>query len=162
MFPKNVINETEKFFDDYSESLAYIHDNSSGKKVFDKGTGVFQTECAEKKLEYDEIIKFSSHVPMLPNFEAKISTKRHRIEVGGCMDIHDDDPHGLAITTYLSDCEGGELAVRNPDDNNEYVLIKPETGVSVILKGGTMHEVLEVKSGTRISLQTFIDFFPSE
>lgn len=163
LFSSDAIVEAERFFEGQDESKAFIQDQSDPSNViWDKGTGVFQTEFAEKKLRYEEEIEACDLIPCLNGFDKKLATKRHRLGVGGMMDLHNDDPHGLAITTYLSDCDGGELVVLSPHNTSDYIEIKPKRFLTVILKGRTDHYVKEVKVGNRLSLQTFVDFYPKD
>lgn len=159
LFSSSSLADAEEFFNDQEESLAFLV-NEKQEKVYDEGTGVYETPCASNRLEYEDRIESCDLVPKPTGFDAKIVTKKHRMEVGGKMNTHTDDPHGIAITTYLSDCEGGELVVLNPQDSSQYVKVKPQRGLTVILKCATEHYVCEVKDGTRVSLQTFIDFYP--
>lgn len=97
-------------------------------------------------------------IPVLPDHNIYWVFRSHTFPIGGKMAEHHDGNHSVAVSIYLSDCEGGELCARN----EERLLIQPKRGRMVIMKGGTLHSVLPVKSGKRDSLQLFIGYETKE
>lgn len=141
-----------EFLGDYT--LAYI---ANGKtKTYDAGTGVFETPSETLvDSDYIKLLLDSDIVPKLPNHKVGYTTKVHKMHVGSLMAIHTDFGYSIAVTTYITDCVGGELVVENPE-TGELAKIEPKRGRTVVLKCDTPHSVLEVTEGERKSLQTFI------
>ena len=152
----NIIDDYVNHLESLGEyTLTYIQ--SSNSKVYDAGTGVFQTPEENIKSEYVKVILNSGLVPILPNHQIYHSTKVHKMSIGSLMAIHEDFGYSIAVTTYCTDCLGGELVVESPE-TGELAKIEPKSGRTVILKCDTPHSVLEVTSGERITLQTFITY----
>lgn len=95
-------------------------------------------------------------MPVLENHKVWTLAKLHRMNPGGKMARHNDYDYSLAATIYLSDCVGGELKVYSGYDQD--LLIKPVTGRVVVLKCDNDHQVLEVESGIRESIQLFVRY----
>lgn len=168
-----------KIADDYANyleslgdwSLAYIDILEEDKRLYDDGSGVYQTPVDNLDTKYTDALFNSKILPQLPNTNVEHSTRLHSMKVGSLMAIHTDKLYSLAVTTYLSDCSGGDLVVEHPDRDEIKIRgklltkaiklrkIKPKRGRTVILKCDTPHSVLEVKDGERRSLQTFITYY---
>lgn len=96
--------------------------------------------------------------PILPDHETHWFFRVHKMEVGGKMAEHCDGNFSLAVSIYLSECEGGELCIRGEDS----ILVSPKVGRMVVLKCDTLHSVLPVKQGIRKSIQLFVKFESKE
>jgi len=152
-----------KIIDEYSEhlesldeyTLAYIELDKN--KIYDDGTGVFQSFIETIESEYTKKLFESNLIPKLHHHQTLHSTRVHKMSVGSLMAIHTDYNHSIAITTYITDCVGGELVVENPE-TGELGKVEPKRGRTIILKCDTPHSVLEVVEGERKSLQTFITY----
>jgi hypothetical protein len=152
----NIVDDYVNHLESLGEyTLAYIQKGKD--KVYDAGTGVFQTPHETTKSQYTQIILNSGLVPVLPNHQIHHCTKVHKMNIGSLMAIHTDFGHSIAVTTYCTDCLGGELVVENTE-TGELAKVEPKRGRTVILKCDAPHSVLEVASGERITLQTFITY----
>ena len=140
-------------------SLAYIQEGKN--KIYDVGSGVFQSIDSNDESDYVEKIISSDLVPKLENHKITHSTKVHKMKVGSLMATHNDYGYSIAVTTYVTDCVGGELVVEHPE-TGELAKIEPNRGKTIILKCDTPHSVLEVIEGERKSLQTFLTYYKED
>ena len=153
-----------KFLEDYSKYLSSLGQgekapilSDNGEVNYDQGTGVWQTPADESCSKYIDFLIRSNLIPIPDKVKLSFSTKQHEMYCGAMMDPHDDHGHGIAVTTYLSSCVGGNLVVHSGKVNQNFE-IEPRPNRTVILKGGNEHWVSPVISGERISIQTFIRF----
>ena len=148
------------FLDSMGEyTLAYIE--TDGDKIYDKGSGVFQGVDDVAESDYAQKLISSDLVPILPDHKIHHVTKVHKMIVGSLMAIHTDQFYSIAVTTYITNCVGGELVVEHPE-TGELAKIEPKRGRTVILKCDTPHSVLEVIEGERKSLQTFLTYYKED
>lgn len=106
-------------------------------------------------------LKSLNVIPELDNHDTSYHIRAHRMEKGGKMPLHQDESYSIAVSIYLSGCLGGELeAHRFPQDCavQEAIQVKPKRNRMVVMKCSTEHKVLEVKFGTRESIQLFITY----
>lgn len=156
-----------KTIDEYSEYLESLGEytlaciDSSKGKIYDAGSGVFQSVNDLDKSDYVQKLISSDLVPKLPNNKISHTTKVHKMIVGSMMNDHKDGKQSVAVTTYITDCVGGELVVENPE-TGELAKIAPKRGRTIILKCGALHCVLEVIEGERKSLQTFLTYYKED
>ena len=156
-----------KTIDEYSEyleslgeyTLAYIQ--SGEDKVYDAGSGVFQSPSERNESKYVDKLLNDDIIPKLPNHKTAHVTKVHKMNVGSLMAIHTDCRYSIAVTTYITDCIGGELVVEHPE-TKELSKIEPKRGRTIVLKCDTPHSVLEVIEGERKSLQTFVTYYKQD
>jgi len=68
--------------------------------------------------------------------------------------IHSDNSVVSYITYLNEEFKGGEFVYYDEEKNE--ILITPKQNMSIIISNKTLHKVLEVTSGTRFSLYTFL------
>lgn len=156
--PVDYVDSLVEEFESMEQYLAFIlhHD---GTREYDEGTGVYQTRDVSHPTYYTEFLMGSPVFNLSSPHEFTFRTKLHRMEVGSTMNKHTDQHCSYAVTTYLTDCEGGELYVEDPR-TGEVVSIRPRAHRTVVMEAGIPHWVSEVRGGTRKSLQTFVQIEP--
>lgn len=108
----------------------------------------------------DKLYEYLDNLGVIPKVEG-CSVRRvanfHSLNKGGKMGWHCDTGYSIAVSTYLTGCEGGELQVLHTDATQS-VIIAPQRNRVVILKCENHHRVLEVLDGQRESIQIFITY----
>ena len=158
--------------------LVLAKDNALEQKLFEKVRDqalkdnvcregiVKNTEPSDTKYKFSEDKSFdylkewaiaSPVIPKLNDHEIHIATRHHVMEVGGKMTWHTDHNYSVAVSIYLTNCDGGEIEVSAPCQTQS-VVIKPVENRAVVLKCNQFHRVLPVLDGTRHSIQMFIKY----
>lgn len=171
----------EKLMQDVYDELLEVHSTLQKNDVehikydayiMDDFVDDFHRHQTEEKNNYTKLQKeFLAHlkgldvIPELENHDVSYHFRAHQMKKGGQMPLHQDVSYSLAVSIYLSGCLGGELeAHRFPQDCavQEAIQVKPRRNRMAIMKCSTEHKVLEVKFGTRESIQLFVTYLARE
>ena len=98
-------------------------------------------------------------------FQAVPCSTKHETQItkyskGDKYGWHDDVSHGrfLNFVLYMSECEGGELAISKDSKKTVDYIVKPKISRLVTFPSNLLHKVNTVKTGERITINGHIGY----
>jgi len=98
---------------------------------------------------FDDVDYWVHHVSWMTE---KTSKAKDGEWISGFPHVHDRGAGTITAITYLTECEGGELAVWKEDGTE--IVYSPKPGLVVFTDGQAKHGVKAVRGGDRMAIHT--------